>query len=237
MLFGIRDQKGKLHDVTPDGPSNVTLPAGGVNGLVGQPKPVTTESGFAPGAVLHGYTTPAMEGSIKLMVEPPFTYGQVARWFSPNKDAHIILGSWELAVRLRAMVAHPDVAPDEEPLIEMEIPLASFDGVWLSAPRRGARVTNDGDVAIYPTIEWQGANSLVQWPSGFVTDLPPVTEKSTLDTSDDGGFTVRSNGRVDSVASGKVAGFSEPVPPGATASLTLSNCDAIWRVGRWSPWE
>lgn len=236
MLFGIRDHNGVLHDVAPDGPSNVTLPAGGVNGLVSQPKPVTTESGFAPGAVLHGYTTGVVEGSVKLLVEPPFTYKQVVGWFSLNRNAYLIVNGWELAVRLREMVAPPQVAPDGEPLLEVEIPLVSFDGVWRSAPRRGARVTNDGDVPVYPLIEWTGSGAFVRWPSGFVTTLPEVTATSTLETAPWGGFTVRSAGEVNSVVSGKVAGFSEPVAPGATATLILSKCEAIWRIGRWSPW-
>lgn len=236
MLFGIRDQHGKLHDVAPDGPSNVTLLAGGVSGLVGQPKPVTTESGFSPGAVLHGYTTGVVEGAVRLLVEPPFSYGQVAGWFSATRDAHLIVNGWELAVRLREMVAPPEVAPDGEPLLEMEIPLVSFDGVWRSAPRRGARVTNDGDVAIYPTLEWSGAGASVRWPSGLDAQLPSVASLSTLDTSPWGGFTVRTGGRVNVVASKAVAGFSEPVPPGGVVSLGLSKCQAIWQVGRWSPW-
>lgn len=237
LLFGIRDVSGVLHDVAPDGPSNVTLPAGGVNGLVSQPKPVTTESGFAPGAVLHGYTTGVVEGSIRLLIEPPFTYKQVAGWFSPNRNAYLIVNGWELVVRLREMVAPPQVAPDGEPLLEVEIPLVSFDGVWRARPRRGSTVTNDGDVAIYPTLEWSGVGASVRWPSGLEMQLPAVVSLSTLDTSPWGGFTVRTGGKVDVAASKTVAGFSEPVPPGKTVALGLSKCEAMWQVGRWSPWQ
>ena len=237
MIFGIRDHTGKLHDVAPNGPSNVTLPAAGITGLVGQPKAVTTESGFAPGGVLHGYTAGVLEGSVKLLVEPPFTFGQVAGWFSLSRDAFLVVNGWELAVRLREMVAPPEVAPDGEPLLEMEIPLVSFDGLWRSPPKRGASIVNDGDVAIYPTIEWSGASSSVRWPSGFDTVLPSVASLSTLDTSPMGGFTVRTQGQINAAASGQVAGFSEPVPPGESGDLGLSRCDAIWRTGRWSPWQ
>lgn len=237
MIFGIRDHTGTLHDVAPNGPSAVTLPAGGITGLVGQPKAVTTESGFAPGAVLHGYTSGVVEGSVKLLVEPPFTFGQVAGWFSPNRDAFLIVNGWELAVRLREMVAPPDVAPDGEPLIEVEIPLVSFDGVWRSPPKRGASIVNDGDVPIWPTFEWSGPSASVRWPSGLDTALPSVAALSTLDTSPQGGFTVRTSGRINTAASSQVTGFSEPVPPGGSASLGLSRCDAIWRIGRWSPWQ
>lgn len=237
MLFGIRDVSGALHDVAPGGPSKVTLTMGGVNGLVGQPKAVTTESAFAPGAVLHGYTSGVVDGSIRLLVEPPFTYRQVAGWFSPTRDAFLIVNGWELTVRLREMVAPPEVAPDGEPLLEMEIPLVSFDGVWRAKPQRGRTVTNDGDVAIYPTIEWSGAGASVRWPSGLDMQLPTVASLSRLDTSPWGGFTVRTGGTVNVAASKAVAGFSEPVPPGKTVTLGLSKCEAVWRVGRWSPWQ
>ncbi len=237
MIFGIKDHTGELHDVAPNGPSAVTLPAGGITGLVGQLKAVTTESGFAPGGVLHGYTTGVVEGSVKLLVEPPFTFSQVAGWFSPNHDSVLVVNGWELAVRLREMVAPPDVAPEGEPLLEVEIPLVSFDGVWRSPPKRGASIVNDGDVPIYPMIEWSGASASVRWPSGFDTVLPAVASLSTLDTSPWGGFTVRTQGHVNAAASGQVAGFSEPVRPGQSADLGLSRCDAIWRTGRWSPWQ
>lgn len=237
MIFGIRDHTGKLHDVAPNGPSAVTLPAGGITGLVGQPKAVTTESGFAPGAVLHGYTTGVVEGSVKLLVEPPFSFGQVVAWFSPNRDAWLIVNGWELAVRLREMVAPPEVAPEGEPLLEVEIPLVSFDGVWRSPPKRGAQIVNDGDVPIWTTIEWSVPSASVRWPSGLETVLPSVSSLSTLDTSPWGGFTVRTAGRINAAASSQVAGFSEPVPPGASARLGLSRCEATWRTGRWSPWQ
>ena len=134
------------------------------------------------------------------------------------------------------MVAPPQVAPEGEPLLEVEIPLVSFDGVWLDVPQRYVRVFNDGDVAIYPTIEWQGEGASVRWPSGMVTQLPPVKALSTLDTSPWGGFTVRTGGKVNVEASKAVAGFSEPALPGEGVRVVVVNGQAIWRVARWSPW-
>ena len=61
MLVGVRDVQGVTHDVSPAGPSPVTLSSGGVDGLVAKPEVVSSTSGFVPGRLVHGLTTPPVE--------------------------------------------------------------------------------------------------------------------------------------------------------------------------------
>lgn len=235
MLVGVRDVHGVTHDVSPAGPSPVTLASGGVDGLVTKPEVVASTSGFVPGRLVHGLTTPPVEGQLRLLVDANPGYRAVAAWFSFRKLAEIIVGDWSLPVRLGGPVPPPEVAPDGEPLVEMTVPLVGDGGVWLSPVHTGDTIENTGDVPVWPTITWSGT-AAVAWPSGMVTTLPAVTAESVLDTAPESGLVVRTGGVVNVPASKSVEAFTEPVMPGETAHLGLTNCKASWRIGRWSPW-
>lgn len=235
MLAGIRDTEGVVHDIAPSGPSPVTLAYGGIDGLVGKPEPVASTAGFIPGRLVHGVTTPPIDGSLRLLVDADPGYRKVANWFSYRKTSTIIIGHWELDCRLAGPVPPPEAAPDGEPLVEMTIPLTGDAGVWHGPTKTDATIANDGDVPIYAVITWTGT-AAITWPSGLTTTLPKVAKESTLNTAPETGLVVYTQNAINPDASKLVQPFTEPVAPGETARFGLSNCSLSWRVGRWSPW-
>ena len=224
----------------------------GVEGFVGKAEDSVIESVGEPGQVLDAVNVGALEGSLKCVMVPQ---GEsiddlFARWRSSwsRRRSGVLrlknprMGTLSAAVRLAEPMGAPEIDPSGKRPVMVEISVVCDRGVWQTGEVRGSNivtVTNFGDVALWPSVEWLGAGGQVTLPSGATFSLPSVTGKRIMHLNPAESLVVKDlAGKTDRTLWQQLApvAWAEPVLPDQTAQFKVpAGAELVWRVGVLDP--
>ncbi|KGM18142.1 hypothetical protein [Corynebacterium auriscanis] len=224
----------------------------GVEGFVGSVEDSVIESVGEPGQILDALNVGVMTGSLQCVLVPD---GEsidelFSRWrasWSRRRSGTLRIKSPRLGVlttaaRLSESMPTPEVDPGGKRHARVEVPVVCDRGVWSTDNVRGSgtvTVTNFGDVALWPSVEWAGAGGPVTLPSGATFTLPAAGSKRVLCLNPAESLIVKDlAGKVDRALWLKLApvAWAEPVMAGETAQFRVpAGAELVWRVSVLDP--
>lgn len=231
--------------IASDPSSDVFIEAGTVSGFVGQFEDNGVQAIGVPGQSvdLQDRVTLPMEGEFTLVIWDPEKWPEVRRAFSSRVAGQLELRGpnhvFYLPVCLSESLPSPDFHPERGSRIVVR--LVADGGVWVNpVVDAGPRVVvvNDGDVPVWPMLEWEGAGGTVTLFSGAQVTLPAVTGLHTLRLDRrHAGEVYLPDGSYSPVLSAKVGAVAEMVPVGGEAEMVIpSGARVSYSIGVYDPW-
>lgn len=204
-------------------------------GLVAKPNETTRENSTGIGEQVIKRTYPPLEGELELAIygDKGGVWAEYIRSVSLHHEGTLIVSDsradvWLLQARLAEEINPPEFSPTGSVSVaQVSIRLKSDAGLWRSPVRRyteDALITNGGDVATFPVVEWSGSGKTVTLPSGQTVNLPTVDSIRRLSTDPGTGFVVTtSSGDVDTKTWAQFRGLAVPgeIPPGGGGSWKI----------------
>lgn len=218
-----------------------------LQGLVGEFSDTQIQTVGVPGARVdfRDRVVAPMTGGFDLVVTGVEQWLSVRKAFSTSKYGTLMLTvgakTWSAKVRLSASLPSPGGRPHEGSIIHVQLVSdGEHGGLWFStgeSDARTVRVTNRGDVPVWPEIEWSGAGGVVTLPSGAQFELPSVSRAHVLPLARHRSGKVTSSRGYERAVTKKVNAVSESVPVGATRQFVLPEGAKLrWREGVLDPW-
>lgn len=245
---------GRVWELTSSG-FTAGLMAGGITGLVGSVEDETSQLVGVPGQVLLRQKVRPLEGTLKVLLrddkEMERTYAEFRQSFHHLHEGTLRLGashagSFSTRLRLGGPIGEPEVKPGAQGHHVVEVPLICDSGLWWGYPQEGSgssiKVTNFGDVDIWPELVWVGS-ATVTMPSGLRVEAPFVSRECRMMLNSRDAFEIRAvddgelmTTQIRSVRRQGV--WPECVPPGREAIFKTSSSRArlVWRRGVLDPW-
>lgn len=230
-----------------------------LSGLTATPERSHLQNASGVGAAHTATTYKPLEGELEVLLSESLShqrygglgwlYRRFNKAFSTTRPGKLVITpphsiAWEIDAVLDEPIKTPEKNPDTQSHIQATIPLLSHNGVWHQREpdiyTSGQPIKNNGDLDLYPTIEWSGSG---QWFRIASTNerLPNVSRTHKLSLDPATGWAVTdSNGNqaIHHWREFRGKAFPFVIAPGQEKTITASSgVRIISRQRVESPWR
>lgn len=205
------------------------------------------------GATMTGWSGDPMESTVKLGIHAEDTplievHARFERGVAAVQESLLdvtVDGKGTVQAPVLVSLTDPDKSPATPGLmgVHVDATMKSLQGCWLGLPEEHTGqvlITNPGDLPIWPTVRWTGADAAVTAPGigrvmlpnagGRVAELetnPEVASRVRVDGMDAPDLWRGMRGRL----------FPLPIPGFSTATWAFDGCVGITRSAHSTPWR